>query len=229
MKTVAIIQARMSSTRLPGKVLMSLGTMLDIEWVLRAAHAISGVDEVVLATSVDSSDDPIAAFCAKNKQTLYRGSLHNVLSRYAEAALLHKADIVMRLTADCPLLDPSVCAAVLQLLKDSGCDYATNAFPRSWPVGLDCEAMTMQALQSAFVNASDDYDKEHVTPYIYNHPEKFTRRHYPCPVEGLEKIRWTLDTPEDYQLLNGIVERLDQSQIPNFKKTFDVYSGMLKE
>jgi glutamate-1-semialdehyde 2,1-aminomutase len=218
MTTVAIIQARMSSARLPGKVLMTLAGQPVLAWVTRAARVIPGIDKVVLATSVEASDDPVAAWCEGAGVDCYRGPLDNVLARYAGAARQYNADIVMRITADCPLLDPAVCGEVLKLLQTSGCDYATNVIPRTWPTGLDCEAMTAKTLFAAEHGATTDRHREHVTPYIYDHPETFSIRNVPCPVPGLEARRWTLDTPEDYAFLSSVVEKLGWSEIPGYRE-----------
>ncbi len=233
MKSVAIIQARMTSTRLPGKVLMPLGGRPVLEWVTRAARAIEGIDEVVVATSTESSDDPVASWCSASSQICFRGSLANVLSRYADAARARRADIVMRITADCPMLDPAVCGGVLRLLKDTGCDYATNVIPRTWPTGLDCEAFTAATLFTAEQFATTDYHREHATPYIYQHPEQFSIRNFPCPQPGLERHRWTLDTPEDYTFLSVLAEQLDTSTIPDYRTLLEkaqrIQPGQLPE
>lgn len=208
-ETIAvIIQARMSSTRLPGKVLMPLGGRPAIEWTLRAAKEIDPSATVMVATSAERSDDVIAAWCDDNAQPCFRGSLNDVLQRYYDAAEMCEADIVMRLTADCPLLDPAVCRNVLKLLQDTGADYASNVMERTWPKGLDCEAFTMSSLRRVQAEAHSAYDHEHVTPYFYQHPELFTLQNYPCPIPGLGTERWTLDTPEDYAFLQAVTKHL---------------------
>ena len=169
LKVVAIIQARMGSTRLPGKVLMKLGSQEVLGWVVQAARNIFGVDEVVVATSVSKQDDPIEDWCGSNNINIYRGSELDVLSRYWKTSVSESADVVMRLTADCPFLDSNVCATVLSLFKAEGADYASNVSPANWPDGLDCEVMKASCLRDADREASLKIEREHVTPFIqYN-------------------------------------------------------------
>lgn len=223
MHTVAVIQARMSSTRLPGKVMKPLGEQPVIAWCVRAAQAIPGADETVVATSVDASDDIIADWCAGQQVTCIRGSLSDVLARYALAARQVKADVVMRLTADCPLLDPEVCGEVLRLLQVSGSDYASNIeSPRCWPQGLDCEAFTAAALLRAEAEASSPYDHEHVTPYLRNNPQRFKLASLPCPVPGLGLERWTLDTPHDYDFLIKVTQHFHAARPPRYTEILDI-------
>ena len=147
MKTVAIIQARMDSTRLPGKVLADLAGRPVLAWVVDAATAIPGVDVVVVATSHEPSDDPIAAWCEAYGVGCQRGSKLDVLDRMIKAAEAEGADVIVRLTADCPLLDPAVCGQVVLLRRRMGADYASNTKPCNWPDGLDCEVITSAANQ----------------------------------------------------------------------------------
>lgn len=214
MTTVAIIQARMSSTRLPGKVLMALAGKTVLARVVDAARAITGVDKVVVATSGTAEDDAIARWCADNTVDCYRGSLDDVLGRYAGAAEAYGADTVMRLTADCPLLDPAVCAAVLYLQQTTGADYASSCNPPSWPDGLDCEVFTMQALRSANAEATRPAHREHVTGFIHQNRQRFDVRSLTCPLPGLAKERWTLDTPEDFAFIAAVCERLGEGVHP---------------
>ena len=216
MKTVAIIQARMGSTRLPGKVLLDLGDRAVLGWVVLAAKAIPGVDQVVVATSTLSQDRAIADWCAANEVACFRGSEQDVLTRFADAARLFEAEIVLRLTADCPLLDPEVCGQVLALLHLTGADYATNADPRRWPDGLDCEALRAAALFSAENQAISDHDREHVTPFIRNNRDRYRVDSLACPLPGLGSERWTLDTPADFEFLQNLARRLSSTRPPSW-------------
>ncbi len=222
MRTVAIIQARMSSSRLPGKVLMDLGGLPVIGWCVRAASSIVGVDSVMVATSADASDTPLAAWCEKNKVPFVRGPLDDVLSRFAQAARAGNATYVLRLTADCPLLDPQVCGEVLQLLKREKCDYASNAVPRQWPDGMDCEAFTADALYAAEAEADMPQMREHVTPFIRNYQQRFKVRSLPCPLPHLGTQRWTLDYAEDYGFLQQLVKHLPKDRAPSYLEVLDV-------
>jgi glutamate-1-semialdehyde 2,1-aminomutase/spore coat polysaccharide biosynthesis protein SpsF len=166
MKTVAIIQARMGSTRLPDKVLADLAGKPVLAWVVRAARATLGVDDIWVATSTAAGDDAIAAWCRANGTSFHRGSESDVLDRYAGAAKSSDADVVIRLTADCPLLDPAVIGQTVRLRAMTGADYASNIDPPTWPDGLDCEVVTAAALRAAAAEATRPSDREHVTPFI---------------------------------------------------------------
>lgn len=208
MTTVAIIQARMTSTRLPGKVLLEIGDRPALAWIVDAARRIAGVDRVVVATSDGPADDAVAAWCAEAGVKCHRGSEADVLSRFALAARAERADIVMRLTADCPFLDPMVAGQVLLLLNDPGIAYASNLAPPSWPDGLDCEAFRAAHLLAADAEATRPTDREHVTPFIRNNRHRFPAANVTSPLPGLSDERWTLDTPEDLAFLRAVAERL---------------------
>ena len=196
-RTVAVIQARMGSTRLPGKVLEDLDGRPVIAWVTTAAAAIPGVESVTVATSEETADDPLAAWCRENGMTCVRGPLDDVLARYDHAARETGADVLLRLTADCPFLDPDVAGQVLTLLQLQEADYATNTQPPTWPDGLDCEAFTASALSRAVSEATRPSEREHVTPYFYNNRQTFRMANLRCPIPDLEGHRWTVDDPDD--------------------------------
>jgi len=216
MTAVAIIQARMGSTRLPGKVLMELAGMPVLGWVIRAADAIAGIDRVVVATSLSPADDAVAGWCSDRGVTCRRGPEADVLARIATAAEAEQATTVMRLTADCPLLDPDVCAQVLALLQLTGADYATNADPRRWPDGLDCEVVRAQVLAEAAERAVSAHDREHVTAFIRNNRYSYNCEFLDCPLPGLGHHRWTLDRQEDYDFLQELVSRLPAGRPPGW-------------
>lgn len=216
MKTVAIVQARMGSTRLPGKVLTDLAGLPVLAWVARAANAVPGVDEVWVATSTASADDRIADWCKANGVPCHRGSENDVLDRYADAARDAKADVVLRITSDCPFFDPQVGGQILALRRMTGSDYAGNVDPPTWPDGLDGECITAAALFAAAKEATRPSDREHVIPFIRNHRARFSTRTLHCPLPGLAGQRWTLDTPADYDFLNAVARHLDVSRPPAF-------------
>ena len=207
MKTVAIIQARMSSTRLPGKVLRlaSGRTMLDrmIERVRRAAT----IDQIAVATTTDASDNPIERACHRTGVDVFRGSLQDVLDRYYEAAKKYQADVIVRLTGDCPLVDPILMDDVVLALTSEQADFACNRLPppfsRTYPIGLDVEACTAAALESAWRNATARNEREHVLPYLYAETGRFKTIQLNYS-EDLGHLRWTLDTREDLLLLRRI-------------------------
>ena len=222
MKTVAIIQARMGSTRLPGKVLADLAGMPVLAWVVRAARSALGVDGTIVATSTGASDDAIAAWCQANGIPVHRGSENDVLDRYVGAAKASGAEIVVRITADCPLLDPGVIAQTVRLRSVTGAAYASNVDPPTWPDGLDCEVIIAEALFAAGAEAIRQSDREHVTPFVRNNRERFTAETLVAPLPDLAAERWTLDTPEDLTLLSELSARLPPDRPPSYLEVLAV-------
>ncbi len=215
MKTVAIVQARMGSSRLSGKVLADLAGRPALAWVVRAARAALGIDAVWVATSTAQADDAVAAWCDANSVPVFRGSERDVLDRYAGAARASGADIVVRITGDCPLLDPMVVAQTVRLRAHSGADYASNIDPPTWPDGLDCEVLTKEALLAAAAEATRPGDREHVTPFVRNNRARFSAETLIAPLPGLAHERWTLDTPADLAFLSAVAERLSPDHAPS--------------
>jgi spore coat polysaccharide biosynthesis protein SpsF (cytidylyltransferase family) len=208
MKTVAIIQARMGSSRLPGKMLLPLTDTPVIQRVYDRACKIDGLDEVLMATTVAAQDDPLAAYCTGHGIPVFRGSEKDVLDRYCRAAEITRADIVMRITGDCPLLDPIESAKVLQLFQQTpGCDYASNVHPPFLPDGLDTEVVRYSSLAWVCREINDPVAHEHVTYYIPHHPEKFHLAAL-TGAEDLSRHRWTLDNREDYTFLAAVAAEL---------------------
>ena len=203
---VAIIQARLSSSRLPRKVLLPLPTgRLVIEEVVFRARQIKGIDAVVVATP-DDEDDEISEAIFRSKMLggfeepkvfVFQGPHHDVLRRYALAAEAFDATHVMRITADCPLLDPSECEKIISPVLAGVSSYASNVMPRTLPQGLDCEFFTREILVAADREATEPYDREHVTPWMQRQKGRFIVGSWQ---QGNDEshIRWTLDTPEDY-------------------------------
>lgn len=208
MKTVCVIQARMSSTRLPGKVLLPLLDRPVLDWVVRRTRAAETLDDVVVATTTNAADDPIAEYCEAEAVPVFRGSEEDVLSRYMGAADKHGADAVVRVTSDCPFIDARLVDRVVGALREEGADYASNILePRTYPRGLDVEAFTADALRTAAAEATRAGWREHVTPFFYRQPERFDL----VGVWGEEdhsEHRWTLDTPDDLRLLRLLAEEL---------------------
>lgn len=211
-RVVAIIQARMASSRLPGKVLADLGGQPVLAWVVRRAQRTKGIDQVVVATSVASEDDVIEAFCREEGYACTRGSLHDVLDRYIETARQFDAEVVVRITGDCPLIDPGMLADNLRtfLRAQPPLDFAANRLPneRTIPIGLDAEFCTTNALEIAWREAREPHQREHVMPFFYEHPQCFRILHIKhSPDYG--HLRWTVDTPEDLDLLRKIVAHFE--------------------
>jgi spore coat polysaccharide biosynthesis protein SpsF len=204
LRTLAVVQARMSSGRLPGKVLAPIagrpGILFMYERLLRARR----LDGICLATSVDSSDDPLAEAARGAGMPVFRGSLDDVLDRFVGAARLHGSEIVVRLTGDCPLIDPDLVDGVVALLDEEGYDYVSNANPPTFPDGLDAEAVRMEALESAGAEASFGSEREHVTLFIRNRPERFRCGNLRSPLD-LSALRWTVDYQDDLELVRQLV------------------------
>lgn len=214
MKTVAVVQARMGSTRLPGKVMMDIAGRPTIDWVVEAARRAPGVDEVVVATSTEVGDDVIAQWGAKRGINVVRGSETDVLSRYLAALVATNADVIVRLTADCPFLDPTVIGEVIRLRKAKGVDYATNTDPPTYPDGLDCEVFTRGALESAHREAVRGTDRDTVTRFMVRNRHRFPAANLVCPVPDLVRERWVLDSPEDLEFVREVAKRLGDSGTP---------------
>jgi spore coat polysaccharide biosynthesis protein SpsF len=240
MRTVAIIQGRMSSSRLPGKVLLDIAGKPMIEHVIERTKRARTLDAVTVATTTDSTDDPIAAFAISMGVPFTRGSLHDVLDRYHQAAKTHKADVIVRITADCPVIDPEVIDETVKLVTEpasvlglsSSVDFSCNRLPppftRSFPIGLDVEVCTFVALERAWKESTETFHREHVMPFLYEgtnlaprtphlatgiSPRGFhiAQLHHSPDYGGL---RWTVDTPEDLIFIREIFSRLDKK--PDF-------------
>jgi glutamate-1-semialdehyde 2,1-aminomutase len=221
-RTVAIIQARMTSSRLPGKMLTDLGGHPLVAWVARAARAIPGVSEVVLATSDDPSDAPLSAWCEEHGLACVRGPLHDVLSRVVLAADVSNADNILRLTGDCPFLDPWAAGLVVAALRETGADYATNADGGTWPDGLDAEAVTRDALRAADENAVGPVEREHVLPHLRRNQARYKTQSVPCPIPGIGGHRWTVDTKDDLAFLRGIAAHLAADRPPSMIEILEI-------
>jgi spore coat polysaccharide biosynthesis protein SpsF len=208
---IAIIQARMSSTRLPGKVLQDLGGRPVLDRMIERVKRAKKVTETVVATTTDPLDMPIVELCQRLRTPVFRGSLPDVLDRYYQCAMSYRADYVVRLTGDCPLIDPELIDQVVKTLLDNPVDFTCNRLPppfaRTFPIGLDVEACTFEALENAWKNATAKHDREHVMPYLYEVPGRFRIIQLQNDVD-YGSLRWTLDTPEDLELLREVIKRL---------------------
>ena len=208
-RTVVIVQARSGSTRLPGKVLMDLAGRTVLRRVLERCAVIQGLDAVCCAIPDGNADEAVAEEAVRCGAVVTRGPEYDVLERYYRAAREVGAEIIMRVTSDCPLLDPAVASEVLRLVTTRGADYACNNLPRSWPHGLDCEALRFEWLERAAREAILPSEREHVTPYIRNHP-RVHRMVLAGPGGDVAEHRWTLDTAEDLLLLRALFERMPE-------------------
>jgi spore coat polysaccharide biosynthesis protein SpsF len=206
-RTIAVLQARTSSTRLPGKVLLRTCGKPLLQHQVERVRRCHSIDVLVVATSDHAADDPIAELCAQIGVPAYRGNLEDVLDRMVCAARPHAPHWFVRLTGDCPLADPAVIDEVVQACRQPGVDYASNALHPSFPDGLDVECMRFGVLEEAWREARKPSEREHVTPFIHTQPQRYTLRevrHTP----DLSGLRWTVDDPADFVLVSQVYEHL---------------------
>ena len=204
MKTVAIVQARMGSTRLPNKVMKEINGTPMIEVLLKRLAKSEQIDQIIVATSVDPKNDLLVRHVEILGYVCERGSENDVLERYYQAAKAHNADIVIRITGDCPLVDAKLVDTAINDFKDHGVDYLSNTSPATYPDGLDIEVFTMKALERALKETTSLFDQEHVTPYIRN-SGKF-KTHSISYIEDLSDLRWTVDEPVDFEVISNIFD-----------------------
>ncbi len=205
--TAVVVQARLTSTRLPGKVLLPLGGETVLWHVLTRCRAIAGADLVCCAIPDSETNGPLQQEAERAGAVVVGGSEHDVLERYCAAAEAVEADVIMRVTSDCPVIDPHLCDRVLDARAESGADYACNNMPRLWPHGLDCEAFTRTALERAADAADDRHDREHVTPWL-RRDDSVRRINVDGPGGALARQRLTLDFPEDYAFFKALFSYL---------------------
>jgi len=258
--TIAIIQARMNASRLPGKVLLDIGGKPMLEWVVERTRRAKRVQQVVVATTLDSSDDPIFDFCKRKNYRVGRGSIHDVLDRYYQTAKHFQAQTVVRITADCPFIDPGLVDAAIRLmfsgtgaldlrkrLSAARFDFVTNRLPPPWgrtyPIGLDVEVFTFDALERAWRTAIPKNQREHVTPFLYE-GTPIAQLKYSIPnstyssamtpdgqhiallhhTPDYSDLRWTVDTPQDLELIRKIV-----AHFPNDTFTWEDVLALVQE
>lgn len=205
MKTILIIQARMGSSRLPGKILKPLGDTVELDYVVSRCRQVQGVDDVIVATSVLSQDDEVEVWCRKQGVTCYRGSEDDVLDRYYSCARTYRPDYVIRVTADCPFIDYQLGSEMVETMKCSPCDIVMleGVLPR----GLAMEIVSFAALEYMHAHGNEKRHREHVTYYAYEYPERFRTVTLTVPNEIRHpQLRITLDTKEDYAMLTAVAE-----------------------
>lgn len=210
LKTVAIVQARMSSSRLPGKVLLDIAGDPMLVRVVERVRRARLVNAVCVATTTDITDDPIATLCRERGYLVYRGSQFDVLDRFYQAAKQFEAEVIVRITADCPLIDPTVIDHTLKAFFYSRADFAANRLPPPWkrtyPIGLDTEVCTFSALECAWNEATAEHQREHVMSYLYEQEGRFkvlVVDHEP----DYGSMRWTVDTPQDLEFVRQVYAR----------------------
>ena len=208
MENIAIIQARLGSSRLPGKVFLKLEGVTVLEHVVNRVKKSSLISGIFVATTISESDIALVKFCSEKNFRIFCGSENDVLDRFYQLAKLIKPDNIIRITSDCPMIDPTVIGQVIYKHIESKSDYTTNTMPReTFPDGEDVEVFTFAALEKAWNEAKLLSEREHVTPYIRNHPElfKMTGIEYK---EDLSGKRWTLDNSEDYEFISRVYNKL---------------------
>lgn len=205
-RVVIILQARMGASRLPGKPLKKVLGRPLLSFQLERLRRVKYADQIVVATTVEAQDAQIAALCEQEQIACYRGSELDVLDRYYQVATLFHADVVVRVTGDCPLIDPEIVDQLIKFYLDNWptYDYASNSLERTYPRGLDAEIFSYALLERAVKEAKHQEEHEHVTPYFYTHPELFSLGSVKQPKDG-SFHRWTVDTAEDLDLVTKIL------------------------
>jgi len=206
MRYIGIIQARVGSTRLPKKVLKKVEGKTILEHVINRVKAAKNLDDIIVATTIKKEDLEIVKLCAQQGISVFCGSEDDVLDRYYQAARLFKAENIVRITSDCPLIDPKIIDNVIDLYFKENADYATNTIPETFPDGEDVEVFRFNALRTAWKNAKLASEREHVTPYIRNN-SIFKIANLKCK-PNLATKRWTLDEPEDFEFVKTIYKNL---------------------
>jgi spore coat polysaccharide biosynthesis protein SpsF len=239
-KVVAIIQGRMSSSRLPGKILADIGRQPMLQRVYLRTSRSATVSETIFATTTDVSDDPVAEYCDFSGVPFTRGSLYDVLDRYYQTAKQAKADIVVRVTADCPVIDPVLIDDVVHTLLDGGYDFTCNRLPPPWhrtyPIGLDVEACTFRVLEQAWKDANEPQHREHAMPYFYEGvqlsaisrqlSEGISPRGFRVALRNhttdFGDYRWTVDTAQDLEFIRQVYARFDGRDDFSWEQVLDL-------
>lgn len=194
----------MGSTRLPGKVLKDVAGRPMLSYQMERLRRVKRAERIVVATTDQPADDAVERFCQKEKIACVRGSEHDVLARYHLAIERFPADVVVRITADCPLIDPAIVDEAIAAYEP---DYVSNMLETTYPYGMAVEVFSAQALREAHREAKDPAEREHVTPFIYRHPERYRLRSLTM-APNLSHHRWTVDTPEDFELVSRLLKTL---------------------
>ncbi|MGA9408564.1 MAG: glycosyltransferase family protein [Bacteroidota bacterium] len=220
MKKLIVIQARTDSSRLPGKVLLPLAGAPLLQRMIERVQAVEGFYEIAVATTVDRRDDPIRSLCRSMGVRCFSGHATDLLDRHYHVAIREKADVVVKIPSDCPLVDPATIDRVITffLSRTKPFDFVSNLHPATYPDGNDVEVITMEALETAWREAEKSYEREHTTPFIWEQPDRFVLGSVLCE-DGADysmKHRWTIDYPEDYTLIKRIYDELWSVDRPIF-------------
>ncbi|ARJ67027.1 spore coat biosynthesis protein F [Magnetospirillum sp. ME-1] len=217
MKIIATIEARMTSSRLPGKVLLPAQGAPMLARMVERLKMVPSLDGIVVATTVNATDDPIEALAKELGIGCWRGSEDDVLMRVLDAAQAFAADVIVELTGDCPLIDPVIVEQCVQAYKAAGVDYLSNILERTYPIGMDTQVFATRILADVAKRTTDPSDHEHVSLYIYRHPELYSLKNVPAPPEHFDpELRLTLDTKQDYELIDTVFSALLPAKGPGF-------------
>ncbi len=228
MNSVAIVQARMASTRLPGKVLKPLGEKVVLEHVLERLSLCKLIDKIVVATTLDSGDDELVEWCTNYGVSCFRGDRDDVLSRFYFCALEYKADEIIRVTSDNPLIDPTIVDKTIELRRSKDCDYTANNIEKTFPHGLDAEVISFKALEEAHLEASEPFEREHVTQFVRHRPERYNMANLSASANWHD-IRVTLDEEDDHQLIEIIMKLIGEgANYADLKRIFTKYPLLKK-
>ena len=210
MKIIATIEARMTSSRLPGKVLLKAAGKPMLEHLVNRLRAVPSLNGIVLATTINKTDDELEEFSKNIGIACYRGSENDVMSRVIGAAEFAGADVVVEITGDCPIIDPQIVEQIIRIFRANHADYMSNGHIRSYPDGMDTQVFKLETLKRSAIMTNDSLDHEHVTLHIRNHPEIFSQIHVVSPPEThWPELGLTLDEPRDYELLKKIIEHFE--------------------
>lgn len=208
-KIVATVEARMTSSRLPGKVLMPAMGKPMLEHLIDRLRAVPSIDEIVIATTINDADQPIVNFARTLGVSVFRGSENDVMARVIGAAESVNADVIVEITGDCPIIDPDIVEQTIRMYNCHDASYVSNAHIRSYPDGMDAQVFSLETLRRSAAITNDQLDREHVTLHIRNHPEIFSQVHLVAPPSLHQpELGLTLDENEDYKLLSKIIEKL---------------------
>ena len=208
-KIIATIEARMTSSRLPGKVLMEAVGKPMLELMIERLRQVPSLDDIVIATTINATDNPIIELAKRLGVGSHRGSEEDVLQRVLDTARSHKADIIVELTGDCPLIDPEIVEQTIQHYLKSDVDFTSNILKRAYPIGMDSLVFATDILADVSKRTNDPIDHEHVSLFIYRHPELYSLANFDAPTALTQpELRLTLDTPEDLKLIRAIFSEL---------------------
>ena len=211
-KIVATIEARMTSSRLPGKVLMPSNGIPMLKHLTDRLKTVSSIDEIVIATTINETDNEIVSFANNENVKYFRGSEDDVMLRVVEAAKHHGADVIVEITGDCPIIDPQIIEQTIQIYLANNADYVSNCHIRSYPVGMDTQVFSLAVLEKSLTMTKNALDHEHVTLHIRNNPDIFSHIHILAPPEiEYPDLGLTLDEKDDYSLINNIIEHFGAS------------------